>query len=103
MLLCREVLADVVRWEGCLLGLPRLLADVVAVVAHPLLAAAARQRGQPGAGTAPVGQRHLVRAQGHAAHHAVHAAALVLTAGLEVLAVLVDAPAELTWSTLGLG
>lgn len=86
-----------------MLRLPRLLTDVVAVVAHPLLAAAARQRSQTGVGAAPVGQRHLVRAQGHAAHHALHTAALVLTAGLEVLAVLVDAPTELARSTLGLG
>ena len=102
-MVCWEVLADVVCGERRLPRLPRLLADVVAVVTHPLLAAAPGQGGQHGAGAAPVGQWHLVRAQGHAAHHAVHAAALVLAAGLEVLPVLVNVTIELARPTLGLG
>lgn len=82
--------------------LVRLLADAVVVVAHPFLAAAALEPRQPGPRAAPVGQGHLVRTEGHAAYHPVHAGALVLAAGLEVLAVLVHPPAELAGQTLGL-
>ena len=102
-----ELGADVVREgprvrQGGARGLPRLLADVVVVVAHPLFAAAARRPGQPRPGAAPVREGHLMWAERHAAHHPVHAAALVLAAGLEVLAVLEHSPAELTGPALGI-
>lgn len=79
-----------------------LLADVVVVVTHPHLAAGALGQGQPGPGAAPVGQGHLVRTEGHAAHHAVHARALVLADWLEVLAVLVHPSVEGAGHTVGL-
>lgn len=90
-------------WQGGACQLARLLTDVVVVVTHPFLAAAALRPGQPGPRAAPVGQGHLVRTEGHAAHHPVHTGALVLAVGPEVLAVLVHLPAELTGQTLGLG
>ena len=87
-------------WRGGVCQLVWLLTDVVVVVTHPFLAAAALGPGQPGPRAAPVGQGQAVRTEGHAAHHSVHAGALVLAAGLEVLAVLVNPPAELTGQTL---
>lgn len=80
----------------------RVLADVVVVITDPLLTAAACGPGQPRTGAVPVGQGHLVGAEWHAAHDPVHAAALVLAAGLEVLAVLVHVAAKLARPTLGL-
>lgn len=79
----------------------RILTNVVVVIAQPLLTAASRRAGQSGPGAAPVRQGHLMWAEGHAAHHPVHAAALVLTAGLEVLTVLVNTATELAGATLG--
>lgn len=79
----------------------RPLADVVVVIAHPLLAAAALGPGQPGPGAAAGEQGHVLRAEGHAAHHPVHAGALVPAVGPKVLAVLVHPPAELAGQTLG--
>lgn len=73
-----------------------LLADTVVVATHPFLAAAALRPGQQGPRATPVGQGHLLRTKGHAANHSIHAGALVLAAGLEVLAVLVDLPTKLT-------
>lgn len=90
-------------WAVCVCQLVRLLSDVVVVITQPFLAAAAPGPGQPGPPAAPVRQGHLVRAEGHAAHHPIHAGALVLAVGLEVFAVLVYLPAELTGETLGLG
>lgn len=89
-------------WMGGVRLLVWLLTDVVVVVADPLLAAAAVGPDQLGPRAAPVGQGHLVGAEGHAAHHPVHAGALVLAAGLEVLAVLIHASVELAGQTLGL-
>lgn len=90
-------------WQGGVCQLVWLLSDVVVIVTHPFLAATTLRSGQPGPRAAPVGQGHLVRTEGHTAHHAVHAGALVLAVGLEVLAMLVHPPAELTRQTLGLG
>lgn len=89
-------------WQGGVCQLVWLLTDVVVIVTHPFLAAATLGPGQPGPLAAPVGQGHLVRTEGHAAHHPIHAGALVLAVGLEVLAVLVHPPAELARQTLGL-
>lgn len=102
-----ELGADVV-WEGLWMrqgGVWKslwLLTDVVVVIAHPLFTAAPRRPGQPGLGAAPVWEGHLMWAEWHAAHHPIHAATLVLAAGLEVLSVLVHTPTELTGPTLGL-
>lgn len=107
MWLFLELVVDVV-WEGlwvgqsCLWRFLWVLTDVVVVVTDPLCTAAAQGPCQPGPGAAPVGQGHLVGAEWHAAHHPVHAAALVLAAGLEVLSMLVDTPAELAGPALGL-
>lgn len=79
-----------------------LFVDAIVVATHPLLAASARRRLQAGIGAVPGGQGYAVGAERHAAHHAVHAAALVFTAGLEILAVLVHASAELTRPTLSI-
>ncbi len=89
-------------WRGDVCQLVWLLTDVVVIVTHPFLAAATVRPGQPGPRAAPVGQGHLVRTEGHAAHHPVHTGALVLAVGLEVFTVLVHLPAELTGQTLGL-
>lgn len=96
-----QQLVDAVGVRCRRLRVSRLFVDAIVVVAHPLLAAATRRRLQAGVGAAPCGQGHVVGAERHAANHAVHAAALVLTAGLEILAVLVDAPSELTRPSLG--
>lgn len=87
-------------WRGGARQLVWLLTDVVVVITHPFLAAAVRGPGQTGPRAAPVGQRHLVRTEGHAAHHSVHACALVLAVGLKVLAVLVHPATELARQTL---
>lgn len=76
------------------------LNHMVAVLADPLLAAAALRALETRAGAARVWQRHAVWAQRHATQHSIHATALVLAAGLEVLAVLVEPPAELAWPAL---
>lgn len=80
----------------------RLFVDVIVVVTHPLLAAAPWRRFQAGAGAMPCRQGYEVGAERHAAHHAVHAAALVLTAGLEILAMLIHASGELARPTLSI-
>lgn len=68
---------------------------MVAVITEPLFTAVTRHLDQPRVGAVPDRQRHLLGAQGHAAHHPVHAAALVLAVGLEVLPVLVDPAVKL--------
>lgn len=83
--------------------LTRVFADDVVVLTHPLLAALAGRLFQMRFGTAPGGKGDTMRAERHAAHYTVHATALMFTAGLEVLAVLVHAPTELAWTTLGSG
>lgn len=77
-----------------------LFVDAIVVVTHPLLAATPGWHLQARVGAVPGGQGYVVGAERHAAHDAIHAAALVLTAGLEILAVLVHAPAELARPTL---
>lgn len=89
-------------WQGGERRLLGLLTDAVVIVTHPHLAAGALRQGQPGPRAAPVGQGHLVRTEGHAAHHAVHAGALVLADWLEVLAVLVHPSVEGAGQTVGL-
>lgn len=89
-------------WQGGVRQLVWLLTDVVVVVTHPFLAAAALGPGQPGSRASPARQGHLVRTEGHAAHHPIHTSAQVLAVGLEVLAVLVHPPVELARQTLGL-
>lgn len=76
---------------------------VLAVVAHPLLAALARHLHQAGVGAAQVGQGELLRAERDAAHRPVDARALVFAVGLEALSVLVDPAAVLAGSALRLG
>lgn len=87
-------------WQGGVCQIVWLLTDVVVVLTHPFLAAPALRPRQPGPRAAPVGQRHLVRTEGHAAHHPVHAGALVLAGRLEVLTMLVHFPIELARQTL---
>lgn len=89
-------------WQGGVCQLVWLLTDVVVIVTHPFLAAAALRPGQPGPRAAPVGQGHLVRTDGHAAHYSVHTGALVMAVGPEVLAVLIHPAVELAGQTLGL-
>lgn len=92
----------VVLLGGMCLLLSWLLADVVVVITHPFLAAAALGPDQPGPRAALSGQGHLVRTERRAAHHAVHAGALVLADGLEFLTVLEDTPVESAGQTVGL-
>lgn len=77
-----------------------LFLDAIVIITHPFLTAAARWRLQTGVRAAPGRQGYVVGAERHAANHAIHAAALVLTAGLEILAVLVHTTPELTRPTL---
>lgn len=63
------------------------------VVAHPLLAAAARDAHSPGA-MAPEARRACTQAQGCAAHRTVHTRAVVLAVGLEGLAIGVAHPVQ---------
>ena len=97
-----EVLLRLVRQR---VSAKQLLQDVrlLAVVAHPLLAALVRHLHQPGVGAAQVGQGQLLGAQRHAAHRPVDAGALVLAVGLEALAVLVDPAVVLAGTALQLG
>lgn len=74
--------------------------DAVVIITHPLLAAAAGGRGQAWLGAVPVRQWDVGWAEWDAAHHSVHAATTVLTVGLEVLAVLIESPIQLTRPTL---
>ena len=97
-----DVIGGKVReyWGVAVCRWPRLLVgDAVVIVTHPLLAAALRGRGEAGAGA--VGDGAELGAEGHAPHHATHAAALVGAAGPKVLAVLVDTPVVLTGESLG--
>lgn len=79
-----------------------LLQDVclLAVVAHPRLAALACDLDQSGVGAAQVGQGELLGAQRDTSHRAVDACALVFTVGLETLSVLVDPAIVLARSAL---
>lgn len=63
-------------------------------VALPLLAALARDLDPSGHGAIGAGQPHVHGAEGHAAHGAIQAGALVLAAALEGLAALVHHPSE---------
>lgn len=91
---------DVVHVWLCRQRVTGFFIDVIVVVTHPLLAAAARWDLQTGVSAVPGGQGYAVRAERHTAHYTVHAAALVLTAGLEILTVLVHVTAKLTRPTL---
>lgn len=67
---------------------------VLGLVAHPLLAALARQLDPSGEGAVWAGQAHVHAAQGHAAHRPVQARALVLAAAVEGVSAAVHLPAE---------
>lgn len=81
---------------------PVVLGDVVVIIAHPLLATASGQGGETRPGAEPVGQGYVMGTEGHASHHAVYAGTAVLTAGLEVLTVLINPTVQLTWSPMSL-
>lgn len=77
-------------WSPTLNGMPRCrLAPPSGLIADPLLAALTRDF-DPAWRLAPHAWRLWLRAQGHAADGAVHAHALVFTAGLEALPITVD-------------
>ena len=89
-LVCRHVFAEQLLHQVGLL----------AVVAHPLLAALTGHLDQSGVGTAQVGQGEFLWAQWDAAHRPVDTRALVFTVGLEALSVLVDPAVVLAGSAL---
>lgn len=78
----------------------RVFPDAVVIITYPLLTTATCQGLKTGVGTVSVRQGDLVRAEGHTAHHPIHTVALVLTAGLEILSVLIHVTSELTWTSL---
>lgn len=73
---------------------------MLAIVAHPLLAALARHFNQSWVCTAQVGQGELLWAQWDTSHCAIDACALMFTVGLEALSVLVDPAVVLAGSAL---
>lgn len=87
---------DVVWVELALCWLTQLLADAVVIITHPFFTTATLGLRQPGLWASPPRQGHLVGTEGHAAHHTIHAGALVLANGLEVLTMLVHSPIECT-------
>lgn len=87
---------DVVWVQLALCWLTQLLADAVVIITHPFFTTATLGLRQPGLWASPPRQGHLVGTEGHAAHHTIHAGALVLANGLEVLTMLVHSPIECT-------
>lgn len=67
---------------------------VLGLVTHPLLAAFPRQLDPPREGAVRAGQTNVHATQGHAAHSAVQASALVLAAALERLSAPVHRPSK---------
>lgn len=94
--------ANVVGWGVMGTGVRWVFPDAVIIVTQPLLTAASCRRLQTRVGAVSAGQRDVVWTQRHAAHHTIHTAALVLTAGLEILSVLIHTTSKLTRTALSL-